>query len=261
MKAIDPKEIDRLPGTRIGKGGRFSFHCHEALSCFNQCCRNLNLFLYPYDIIRLSKALGLTADDFLERFVDVVMRDSNHFPDVLLRMAENEERTCPFLTDANCSVYPDRPGTCRTFPVETGMLYDAHTRKSHPVHFYRPPDFCLGRHEKRSWTVDAWSRDQGGQLYNRMTKRWAELKRLFQADPWGGEGPEGRKGKMAFMATYNMTRFREFVFGSTFLLRYRVGAQQLKRMRDDDRELLEFGFDWVAFFLWGIKSKRFRVKG
>ena len=55
-----------------------------------------------------------------------------------------------------------------------------------------------------------------------MTAKWAEVKRLFQSDPWGVEGAHGRKAKMAFMATYNLDRFREFVFSSTFLKRYKL---------------------------------------
>jgi hypothetical protein len=32
-----------------------------------------------------------------------------------------------------------------------------------------------------------------------MTIRWAELKRFFQTDPWGMEGPEGPRAKMALI--------------------------------------------------------------
>jgi hypothetical protein len=54
-----------------------------------------------------------------------------------------------------------------------------------------------------------------------MTARWASIKALFQKDPWGPEGLNGAKGKMAFMAAYNIDRFRGFVFQSSFLKRYR----------------------------------------
>ena len=87
-----------------------------------------------------------------------------------------------------------------------------------------------------------------------------ELKRLFQADPWGPEGPEGPKAKMAFMATYNIDRFREFVFNSSFLKRYKVKSAILKKIQNDDGGLLKFGFDWVKFYLWGIKTKNIRPR-
>jgi hypothetical protein len=175
-------------------------------------------------------------------------------------MSENQEKTCPFLTDSGCSVYADRPDTCRSFPIEQGVEYDAARKKDTPAYFYRPPDFCLGQHEDRQWNIAGWTKDQEAQLYHRMTIRWAQLKRLFRNDPWGAEGPEGSRAKMTFMATYNLDRFREFVFNSSFLKRYKVKSALQKKMKADDVELLKFGLDWVQLFLWGIKSKKIRPR-
>jgi hypothetical protein len=175
-------------------------------------------------------------------------------------MAEDAERTCPFLTAAGCNVYPDRPDTCRTFPVERGLRYDRRSGRNDPVYFYRPPDFCLGQREDARWTVDAWTRDQEALVYSRMTTRWAEIRQLFQQDPWGGEGPAGPRAKMAFMAAYNIDRFREFVFGSSFLDRYKLKAEVVRKIRKDDRALLELGFDWIKLFVWGFNVKRIRPR-
>jgi Fe-S-cluster containining protein len=258
LKYIDEDKQDTVPGRRLAEGDRFNFRCHAALACFNRCCRNLNLFLYPYDVLRLSRSLGIDTDQFIERHVDVVLREGNHFPDVLLRMADNAERTCPFLTGDGCRVYPDRPDTCRTFPVEQGALYDAASGRTTAVHFFRPPDFCLGRHEETAWTTETWEQDQEAERHHEMTMRWAEVRRLFQQDPWGAEGPRGAKAKMAFMATYNADRFRDFLFGSSFLKRYRIKADLKRRLRTSGRSLLLFGFDWVKYFVWGIPSRKIR---
>ena len=251
MKLHEQDKIDRLPGLRIKADDTFSFACHPGIACFNRCCRNLNLFLYPYDVLRLKTALGLSSDEFLDAYVDVVLRPDNFFPEVLLHMSENPEKTCPFLNKSGCSVYPHRPDTCRTFPVEPGIFYDAGIRKITPVYYFRPPDFCLGRHEDKRWTISAWIKDQDAELHHRMTIQWAGLKRMFQTDPWGNEGPRGPEAKMAFMATYNIDRFREFVFQSSFLKRYPVKPELLEKIRTDDTELLKLGFQWVTFFLWG----------
>ena len=85
MKSIDPKERKQLPGVPLAQTDTFTFRCHKDLTCFNQCCRNLNLFLYPYDVLRLKTALEISSDLFIERFVDVVLRKGSFFPDVLLR--------------------------------------------------------------------------------------------------------------------------------------------------------------------------------
>ena len=260
MKYIDIDELDRLPGKRLHKAETFSFDCYPGIACFNQCCRNLNLFLYPYDVIRLKNSLGISSDLFLDRYVDVVLRPNTFFPEVLLKMSDDDEKSCSFQTTAGCEVYSDRPDTCRKFPMEQGFLYEPAAQKAKRVYFFKPPEFCLGPREDNAWTPTKWNQVPDNALHDRMTVKWAELKGLFQGDPWGKEGPEGPKAKMAFMATYNIDSFREFVFGSSFLKRYKVKNTVLKKIRNDDSELLILAFDWVKFYLWKIKSKKFRLR-
>jgi Fe-S-cluster containining protein len=260
VRRIDIETPEKLPGQLIKKDDTFSFQCHSRLSCFNLCCRNLNLFLYPYDVIRLKNRLGISSDQFLDKHVDAVMREDSHFPDVLLKMSENKEKTCPFLTASGCVVYSDRPDACRTFPVEQGLYYEAGKGRSTVISFFRPPDFCLGQHEDKTWTVQSWAEDQEAEDYHQMTVTWSKVKQLFQKDPWGSEGPQGRKAKMAFMVTYNIDRFRDFIFNSSFLKRYHVKTALLKKMKTDEVELLNFGFDWVKLFVWGIRAKQIRLR-
>jgi Fe-S-cluster containining protein len=255
------KSIDKIEGCQLAENDTFSFRCHPELTCFNQCCRNLNLYLYPYDVIRLKNHLQLTSDQFLDRFVDIVLRPGSYFPSVLLKMSENEEHTCPFLTNKGCSVYLDRPDSCRTFPVEQGVLTSDGNKKSKQlIHLFRPPDFCLGQYEDQKLTPREWAVDQDAVEYNKMTAAWAEIMRLFQNDPWGTEGPNGKKGKVAFMSTYNIDEFRSFIFNSSFLKRYKVKAQLLKQIKKDDIRLMQFGLSWVKFFLFGIKTKQIRKR-
>ncbi len=260
MRYVDPQTLDQLPGTRLEENDTFRFRCHPVVACFNRCCRNLNLFLYPYDVLRLKKRLGVSSDHFLEHYVDVVLRDASFFPEVLLRMSADAEKTCPFLTPAGCSVYPDRPDACRTFPLEQGVLFDAAKNEARMVTFFRPPDFCMGQHEEKTWTPKTWELDQEAAVYHRMTARWAELKRLFQQDPWGAEGPAGPRAKMAFMALYNLDRFREFIFQSSFLTRYAVKPVIQKKIRTDDTALLKFRLEWGGFFVGGLRSDSVRPR-
>jgi len=254
MKYVDIENLENLPGKKIEDDETFSFECHSDLDCFNLCCRNLNMFLYPYDVIRLKKHLNITTEHFLDKYVDIVLRPSSFFPDVLLSMQENKEKTCPFLSESGCLVYPDRPDTCRTFPLEHGVMFDSEINKMVVKHFFRPPDFCLGRHEKKKWSIKTWAADQDAVVYNKMSVLWAEVKGLFHKDPWGKDGPDGPKAKMAFMATYNIDAFRGFVFKSSFLKRYKIKSSVVKKIKNSDAELMKFGFAWVKFFVWGIKS-------
>jgi len=258
MKHIATDNLDKLPGRQIENHDTFSFRCHAGLACFNLCCRNLNLFLYPYDVVRLKNRLNISSDMFLDKYVDIVLRPSSFFPEVLLSMADNKEKTCPFLGRSGCRIYPDRPDTCRTFPIEQGALFDALRKKMVPINFFRPPDFCLGRHENKTWTVKTWSLDQDAAIYNKMTFLWAEVKGLFQVDPWGGQGPDNPRAKMVFMASYNLDKFRDFVFNSSFLKRYYLKPALRKKIKTDDTQLMKFGFEWIKLLTWGIKSKNIR---
>lgn len=260
MKYIDESDQGDIAGKPIGPGDRFSFRCHAELACFNQCCRNLNLLLYPYDVMRLRRHLEISSDQFIEQYVDIVLRDGHFFPEVLLRMSDAPGQPCSFSTPRGCRVYPDRPHTCRLFPVEQGARYDAATGRTSSIHFFRPPDFCLGPNEEGTWTVDEYVADQEAGDYYPMTLAWAQLRRFFENDPWGLEGPRGPKARMAFMAAYNIDRFREFVFNSSFLKRYHVPSNTVKKMRRSDKALLKFGFEWIRLFVWGQPSKEIRVK-
>jgi uncharacterized protein len=260
MKYIETDELKNIRGQMLSETDRFSFKCHTGLSCFNQCCRNLNLYLYPYDIIRLKKNLKMTSDRFIETHTDIVVRPGHYFPDVLLRMAGNEEKTCIFLTPSGCSVYPDRPHTCRVYPLEQGLYYDAEKNISRLVHFFRPPEFCQGPYESRTCTLKSWETEQEAAFYNAMTARWADVMRLFQDDPWDGEGPGGRKGKMAFMAAYNMDAFREFMLTSSFLQRYSIKPNLRLKLKTDDLALLKLGMAWIKLFLFGVQTGEIGIK-
>jgi len=260
MKYFSDTDDHPTAGRPIESGETFTFRCHPGVACFNRCCHHLNLFLYPYDVLRLSRHLELTTDQFIDRYVDLVLRKGDFFPEVLLRMREDEGHPCSFLTDQGCSVYADRPHTCRLFPMEQGARFDAATGRTTPVYFFRPPDFCLGPQENQTWTVDEYTQDQAADQYYRMTLRWAELRRRFRDNPWGLEGPEGPRAKMAFMAAYNLDRYRSFIFDSSFLKRYHIKKPLVKKLRQDDEALLQFGFEWIGLSIWGVASKNIRPR-
>jgi Fe-S-cluster containining protein len=244
VKEISHKELLARGDRILGARDLFCFECRPDLPCFNLCCRNLNLYLYPYDVIRLRKRLGISSAEFIDRHAEIISRPGDPFFSVLLSMADNAEKTCPFLTGKGCGVYEDRPWACRSFPTEHGMDYDAKTGKARPINMFRPPDFCLGRHEKKQWTVSGWLSNQNALVYYEMTGLWADFLRKLPKDPWQGQGRSGPRAKMAFMAAYNMDEFRAFVFGSSFLKRFDVPGTLMKKIKTDDTALLRFGLDW-----------------
>lgn len=61
----------KMDGTNYGDlciDDRLDFHCSAGLACFTACCRDVNIFLSPYDILRMKNALRISSGDFLDSF-------------------------------------------------------------------------------------------------------------------------------------------------------------------------------------------------
>ena len=64
--------------------------------------------------------------------------------------------------------------------------------------------------------------------------------------------------KMFFLASYNIDKFREFVFESSFLNRYAVDGATLEKIKTDEIDLLKFGLKWLKWMLF--KEGDFEIK-
>ena len=232
----------------LGKS-KFSFRCHPGVSCFTKCCRKLELFLYPYDIIKLKGRLGISSDEFLNKYAGVVAGANPLFPSVILRMQDNDEHTCPFLDDSGCTVYEDRPSACRTYPLERAV--DRESGGGRPEEFYFMTNhlYCKGHNEDTEWTVPEWLRDQHLLYYNMMDDLWADLDTLFRSNPWQDEGAAGPLQQMAFMVCYNIDDFRKYATESKLFDRFKLSKSELRSFEGDDEALLRFGFKWLLHFL------------
>jgi hypothetical protein len=93
-----------------------------------------------------------------------------------------------------------------------------------------------------------------------MNLLWAGVNGLFVTNPWGQEGPEGRGAKIAFMAAYNVDSFREFLFNSSFFQKYKVKSDLKKKIAEVDTELMKFGFAFIKYSIFGIKSKLMKIR-
>ena len=50
---------------RLGPDDKFRFACHPGVSCFNRCCHDVNIFLTPYDLLRLKNRLHMSSEEFI----------------------------------------------------------------------------------------------------------------------------------------------------------------------------------------------------
>lgn len=234
------------------EGDTFSFACHPGVSCFTECCRDLNLVLTPYDILRLKKRLGLTSDDFIDQLTVIKANEHNGFPAVLLKMGEDERRTCPFVTPSGCRIYEDRPGACRIYPIGRASSRTQGQEGAKEFFFVVREAHCQGFREPRDWTIEAWSQDQGLSPYTVFNDLWTEI--ITHKGPPRSQDAVSQKLQMFFMASYNLDQFRRFVFQSSFLKRFMIPEERVKQMESDDEELLKLAFEWLKFVLYGEKT-------
>jgi uncharacterized protein len=238
-------------------GSTFKFACHSGVSCFTRCCRKLELPLYPYDILRLKNRLKISSEDFLNRYAGVVKGGNPCFPSVIMVMANNAEKTCPFLAEEGCTVYEDRPTACRTYPLERAVDRETSSGRPDEYYFMTDHEYCKGHDEEREWTVKEWVRDQNIQYFNQMDDLWAELDTLFaDSRTWRGEGSGGPRQLLAFMACYNIDRFKEYIADHNLLDQFRLDKTRRKLIETDDEAVLKFGFDWLKLVLAGIPTLR-----
>ncbi len=248
----------RQEGFRPLVGGRLRFSCHKDIPCFNRCCADLRLVLTPYDILRLKRRLGLPSDAFLDRYTVLDLGGRSPFPMLRLKMGEDGERPCPFVTRQGCSVYEDRPGACRLYPLGRGASWGTPGTGGLEFYFIVDESHCMGFGEDREWSLEEWIVDQGVGVYNQMDREWMEI--VTSRSPRLRDLTED-KLKMFFMTSYNLDRFRDFVFQSRFLGAFEVPEEEVHRIREDDVQLMRLGMKWLKFALLGDHTLRRRSNG
>jgi uncharacterized protein len=248
MSAIETTAPEPIQGLLESlEDGKFKFACHPGVPCFTECCRDLKLVLTPYDIVKLTKALGLDARSFLDLHTETVFDEQRGLPMVYLKMQENERRTCPFVSPAGCTVYSGRPSACRIYPLaRASRMHRAHGTVIED-YFVLHESHCVGFEEDRVWNVREWLGDQGLIACNDMNNRWMEIvthPRLRQGDPLSS-----KQQQMFFLASYNMDQFRDFVLKSRFLSIFEISPEEVQGLTDSDEHLLAMACRWLKFAL------------
>ncbi|OGP56677.1 MAG: hypothetical protein A2V67_12895 [Deltaproteobacteria bacterium RBG_13_61_14] len=246
---------------RLGRDDSFAFACGPGVSCFTVCCADVTIALTPYDVLRLKRGLGISSEEFLTRYTLIPFDQESRVPVVILRLLENEKKSCPFVGAQGCSVYPDRPWACRMYPLGLASPAKSGERvpneqeffflmKEEPCAGHEPSTVSSGRNRaQRSVTIRQWLSEQGIDQYNALGELFKEISlhpRLLK-----GQNLDPGQMEMFYQACYNLDKFRQFVFESSFLKRFQIEPGLEAKLRDDDLELMKFGFRWLCFALFG----------
>lgn len=226
---------------RINPGDPFSFSCHKDVDCFTHCCRQLELSLTPYDVLRLRRATGLNASELLDKYIIVEQEDTDIFPRFYLTMVNDGNDSCVFVTTEGCSIYTDRPGACRSYPMGRGVVRQQAGIEEVFVLLHEP--HCLGFLEKPIQTIERYTRFQGLELYNRFNDMLTEI----QQHPFirNGMRLSPLQVDTYTLALYNLDEFREQITKHPEMIK---GERALETI--DDETLLTHAFQWLKQVLF-----------
>ena len=253
----DKPDMAGIEPVRFGLDDKFKFKCHKGVKCFTKCCRGININLTPYDIIRLKNCLQLSSEEFLAIYTEPQLLEKTDLPVITLKLLDDDEKSCPFVRDDGCLIYEDRPTTCRYYPLGVASLSHKEGADDEGFYFFVHEPHCLGFEEEKIWTVREWRKDQSVDIHDEINAGWTDLlvrKRSFPKNVMLTE----QSKKMFFLVSYNIDKFREFVFETSFLDRYDIKKDTIEKIKEDEIALLKFGIEWLKWLFF--KDGDFKIK-
>lgn len=226
----------------------FTFECHHQVSCFNECCRDLNQYLTPYDILRIKNHLGMPSGAFLEQYTRSHTGQESGLPVITLKTIAEAGFQCIFVRPEGCRVYENRPASCRMYPLARALSRSRETGRLTEQYFLIKEPHCKGFEAGPSWTVEQWLVDQGVLVHNKMNDKMMEiisLKNRFKPGPL-----DPKSAHLFHMACYDLDAFRTHVFDNGILIDDAPDSNILDGARGDDTHLLSLALDWIKRVLF-----------
>lgn len=246
-----PFKSDVVPKT-LGADAEIQFRCHKGISCFNACCKRADITLTPYDIIRLKQRFGVTSGEFLKQHTVPFEMDADKVPGV--KMKTDDEGACVFVTEEGCSVYEDRPTSCRYYPLGHLALRQKDSAEDETQYVLIKEQHCKGHEEDRTILIKDYLVEQDVPMFREMNREWLQLLlKKKSAGPTVGR-PSEESLQLYFMACFDGDRFRRFVMSEGFNRTYDLDDSTFETLGADDVALMKFGFRFLRQVLFGERT-------
>ena len=108
---------------------------------------------------------------------------------------------------------------------------------------------CHGSKEGKQWTIQEWKKNQGIELYDKMNESYKEI--TFHDYFQKGNKLDAGRAKLLYRACYDLNDFKRFLFETRFFDIYDVEDEVIENIKEDEEELLDFGYRWTRFNLFG----------
>jgi Fe-S-cluster containining protein len=227
----------------LSKKDSFTFACHAKIDCYNHCCKDLNQYLTPFDILRLKNGLNLTSGDFLKRYTLEHTGLESGLPVVTLKAATRSGLKCPFVAPEGCRVYKDRPSSCRIYPLARVVSRSRESGELKEQFFLIKEPHCLGFNEGQKISIREWIDRQGISEYNAHNDMLMDL--ISQKNQHTTEPLSEHDRNIFRLALYDLDRFR------THAVENQLFSSKADGCPADDVTLLKFGIRWVRQQLFG----------
>jgi len=239
---VDPAEL--------GDNDEFRFDCHPGVACFNACCRDIDITVLPYDILRLKNRLGISSSKWVNSYTIPFSMDQHELPGLKLATQEGS-KACIFLSEEGCQVYEDRPSACRYYAL--GSMGIRREGKSHveDVYFRVKEDHCKGHDEPKKQTVGEYRKSQSLEKYDEMNREWRDiiLKKRSSGPTVGA--PSARSLQLFDMCSYDIDSFENFVKSDGFKKLFKLDEQTRNKIEKNQEALLLFAARFLKQVLFG----------
>ena len=240
--------------TPISLQESFCFSCSPDVPCFNECCRDLNQFLTPYDILRLKNHLRLSSGEFLRKYTSRHTGPESGLPIITLKPNDPHKLTCPFVTDTGCRVYSNRPSSCRMYPLMRAVTRSRSSGEMTAQFMLVKESHCHGFEEGKTRTLKQWMHAQGVVIYNENNDKLMQIislkNRLIP-------GQLDIKSRHLFnLALYNLDDFKSQIQNNGLLDNFDVNSRIMDAALENDDALLELGMIWLKHVLFNPKQNR-----
>jgi hypothetical protein len=230
----------------------FTFNCHPGVSCFTDCCNDVEMTLYPYDIIRLKNCLNIDSENFLEKYTQIEFDEGVWFPRLTLKMESN--KACPFLRTDGCFVYDDRPFSCRSYPLARSVTRACSPEKQEAKYYLVRHHYCRGHESSRQWNLSEWIDNSGLKKFNDMNSQWISIYTLLKSYPFETTGMNMNFFRLLFCASYNLDNFR-LLMDHCLTEEMNISTGLKEKARSCDIHLMQVGFSFIHYCLTGDPLK------
>ena len=198
--------------------------------------------------MRLKSHLGLSSGQFLAQYTSQHIGPESGLPIITLKPRHQPDLICPFVTPKGCSVYQNRPSSCRMYPLMRGVTRSRATGALTEQFMVLKEPHCHGFDHGKTQTVRQYIEAQGNTIYNEINDKLMQMISLKNRRRPGILDVKARH--LFFTALYDLDSFRSQIINNRLLTDFQLDSALVDKALEDDLALLEVGMEWIKKVLF-----------